>query len=913
MSPDWRAIVRERLASPDLEREPEILDELAQHLNDLHDEALAGGKTASEAEAVALGALEAERNRLERDVVAAKRSLPGLITDRWTASALGDSRRTSFWSIAMTDLRRDVVYAIRSLSRSAGYALVAFLTLALGIGATSAIFAAVDTILLRRMPYANADRLVVPVSINTKRGGDDGSSVSYADYEDWLKESSIFESVALWRPIQTDLTGAGDPERITAIQVSAEFFRVMEVAPVLGRIFVPADHGPEAARVTLLTHKLWQQRFGGASDVVGRQLRLGGTQFEVAGVLPAGAVWPDEGQVFTPLRPARLDAEDKARRDNMIFLSIARLKPGVEVEQANAAMAAIASRVAREFPSSRADWTNAARPLRSFLVDKNVRRTLWVLLAAVGAVLLIGCANLAHLGLIRGVGRARELGVRVALGASRWRLVRQLGVECLILAVAGGIAGAGLASMLIRALVAIAPAGTPFIDQMALDGRVLAITTFATLVSVLLAGVLPAIAGARVDAGAALKDGSASAGTSRRVHAVRQLLIIGEVAGAVVLVISAALLVRSFWRVQNAEAGVDVDRVVSARVSLPNADRYSTSAQSTEFFSGLIARIESRPGVASAAVTSFVPVGGGGFGLGRVFLEEGWPEPPAHSDVSAQWNVISPSYFATMGIPVLQGRAFTADDRAASEPVVIVSRSFARSAFGNENPLGRRIRSWRDENLLRRIVGIVDEVRYEGLAETEEVRQVYVPHAQQGWGFMNIVVRSAGSSTDGLAGIVRAEVKAADPELALSNVEPMKVTAAESIAATRYTAIVLSLLGSAALALGAIGIYGVISHAFSMRRREFGLRAALGASPRTLVTIVIMQGMKVVGLGLVLGVAGALIVSKALAELLYETPARDPLAYGATIAVVIAAAAAACLGPARRAATVDPLSALRGE
>jgi putative ABC transport system permease protein len=812
----------------------------------------------------------------------------------------------------MTDFRRDVVYAIRSLRRSPGYALVAFLTLTLGIGATSAIFAAVDTMLLRRMPYAHADRLVVPVSINTKRGGD-SSSVTYGDYEDWLKETAIFESVALWRPIETDMTGAGEPERITAIQVSAEFFRVIELTPVLGRLFVPADHEPQAPRVTLLTYKTWQQSFGGAKDVVGRQIRLGGRPFEIAGVLPAKATWPNQGELFTPMKPALFSAEDKARRDNQIFLSIARLKDGVKVATASAAMAAIASRVAAQFPSSRADWTNAARPLRDFMVAKDIRLTLWVLLASVGAVLLIGCANLAHLGLIRSVGRARELGVRVALGASRWRLTRQLGVECLMLAVAGGVAGAGLAAMLIRALVAMAPAGTPFIEQMALDVRVLAITMAGTAISVLLAGLLPALTGARVDASAAMKDGSASAGTSRRVNALRQLLIVGEIAGAVVLVISAALLMRSFWRVQQADPGVDVDHIVTARISLPNAQRYATAAQSVAFFDGLIERIQSRPGVASAAATSFVPVGGGGFGLGRVFLEESWSEPPAHSDVSAQWNVVSPGYFATMRIPVLQGRAFTADDRAGSEPVMIVSRSFAASAFGAADPLGKRVRSWRDENLLRRIVGVVDEVRYAGLADAAQTRQVYVPHSQQGWGFMNIVARSSANSTDGLAAIVRAEVKAADPELALSNVSPLRTIAADSISATRYTAMVLSFLALAALALGAIGVYGVISHVFSMRQREFGLRAALGASPATLVKIVIVHGMKVVGLGVLLGVGGALLASKALSGLLYETPARDPLAYGVTIAVVIAAAAAACLGPARRAATVDPLIAIRGE
>jgi putative ABC transport system permease protein len=914
MTRDWRSVVRAHVPPLELEREPEILDELSQHLSDLYDEAIADGQPADEAFRIACTALPRERERLARDLVTARRSLPGLIADRWAAPLepepdLGFRFLRIFGKRNPTSLRRDIVYALKSLRRAPGYTLVTLLTLALGIGANSAIFAAVDTILLRPMPYAHADRLVVPLSVHAARGIDT-SSVSYADYTDWREATDIFEAVALWRPITVDLTGPGQPERIRAVQVSPEYFRVMTMTPVLGRSLGPDDHKPDAPRVTVISHALWQRVFGGAKDVVGRTVRIGGLPSEIVGVLPPRVIWPEDTALFVPL-PTRM-VEDLMRRDNLVFYSVARLRDDVSLERGNALVSSIAARLERDHPESRKGWTNRLQPLREFMVPEEARRGLWVLLVAVGAVLLIGCANLAHLGLVRGLGRARELSVRIALGASRWRLVRELGIECLILAVAGAAAGSVLAIWMIQGLAAMAPDGTPFIEDLRMDVRVLAATIVVTCVAVIVAGLLPAITSSRVQPGPALKDGAPASGSSRRVLLLRHGLVVAEIAGAVLLLIGAALLLRSFWRLQHVDPGVDVDRVLSARLTLPR-NRYTTDADSTAFFQGLVDRLAAAPGVESAAATSFVPVGGGGFGLGRVFLAEGRPEPPSAPDVSAQWNVITPDYFRTLGIPLLQGRAFSRDDRAASTPVVIVSQSFATRMFGQESAIGKRVRSWRDENVLREIVGIVGEVRYSGLGDRENLRQVYVPHTQDSWGLMNIVLRASTELPAGLESVVRRQVRAMDADMAVSNVATLNTIARESVAGERYLTMLISILAATALALGAIGIYGVVSHAVSARRRELGLRAALGASPRQLFGLVLGQASRLTAIGLVLGLAGAFAVSRLLQQLLYETKATDVAAYAVTISTIAIVAALATLGPARRAGRVDPLTALRSE
>ena len=904
---DWRAIVRDHLPPLDVSREPEIVDELAQHLAELYAEAIAAGASHEAAFAAARRALPPRGDHLAADILTAGRTLPGIISDRWSA-AIDDAtprRGPRPWS----GLRQDLLVSLRTLAHSRGFVAIALLTLAIGIGATSAIFAAVDTILLRPMPYPHADRLVVPVSVHQGRGIFDGS-VSFADYMDWRRETTIFDAVALWQQVITDMTEYGEPERVEGARVSEEYFRLIDVSPSAGRTFVPADHAAKAARVMLISHGLWQRRFGGAADTVGKTIRLGGTPVAIIGIMPPHRAYPDDASFWIPMRPELMEADTRERRDNMVFQSIARLKDGVTRDQGNAVLATIAARVAREHASSRAGWTNRLEPLRNYLVSREMRLALVVLLAAVGGVLLIGCANLANLVLLRGMSRAREIGLRFALGASRWRIIRLQLAESLVLSFIGAALGAGLAAWMIQGLAAIAPEGTPFIHALGLNWRVLIGTIAFAVLAMLVTGVVPALANSSIKPAPALKDGSPGAGSSRRTVLLRQAFIVVEIAGAVTLLIGAALLIRSFGRVLHIDPGVDVDRVLTARISVPPA-RYDSADKTIAFFQRLTADLAAQPGVEAAAATSFVPVGGGGFGLGRVFLAEGWPEPPAVRDVAAQWNVITPDYFRAMGIRLVRGRWFDARDTRTSTPVIVVTETFAARMFGNEDPLGKRTRSWRDENVLREIVGVVADIRYDGLT-SRDFSLVYVPHTQNSWGLMNVVVRAPHRSPDQLTPVLRRTIAAIDPLLALSNVQTLAGAARESIARERYTTLLLSLLAATALLLGAIGVYGVISQAVSAMRNELGVRIALGASRRHLYVLVLRQGIRLLVVGLAIGLAIAYGASRALAALLYETTTTDVLAYGVTITLVVGTTLLATFVPARRAANSDPVIAIRG-
>jgi predicted permease len=905
---DWRALVRRHMspAGSDAPAAPEIVDELAQHLADLYAESRADGRSHDEALTIARAALPEAGERLARELEAAGRTLPGVISDRWTAAIdRAPNGRRPRW---LSGVRRDLLVAARALAQARGFSALAVATLALGIGATTAIFAAVDTILIRPMPYAHADRLVVPVSVNLARNITQGS-IAFADYTDWREERSIFQGVAAWRWVTVDLNEHGDPERAEAAQVSEDFFRLADATFIAGRGFVPADHEPKAARVTVISYGLWQRRFGGEAGTVGKTLRVAGTPVEIVGILPARAVYPDAVSLYLPMRPELFNRDTRERRDNMIFQAIARIHEGVTIEQGDAVLAAIASRVERDHPESRRGYTNRLLPLRESIVDGNLSLALTVLLGAVGAVLLIGCTNLANLVLVRGMGRAREIALRMALGASRWRIVRQQLAESLLLAVAGAGAGLALAAWMIQGLKAIAPDGVPFVDALGLDVRVVAGTAALAVVAVLVAGLVPAIATSGVRPGDTLKDGSSGAGTARRTLALRRGLIVAEIAGAVTLVVGAVLLIRSFDRVMRIDPGVDVDRVMTARVSLPGA-RYPTNKEVTPFFETLTARLTAAPGVESAAATSFVPAGGGGFDLGRVFLAEGWPEPPAGRDVGAQWNVVTPDYFRTVGLRLLRGRDFDARDAAGATPVAIVSQAFATKMLGDADPIGKRARSWRDENVLREIVGIVGEVRYQALT-AELTPQVYVPHAQNSWSLMNIVVRARSGAPDALTPMLRREIAAIDPQLAVSHVRTLAGAAQASVARERYTTLLLSLLAAAAVLLGGLGVYGVTSHAVSAMRRELGVRIALGASPSHLYALVFRQTGTLLVAGLVLGLVGAWFAARTLGALLYETTPSDPAAYGTTVLVVVIATALATWLPARRAAHADPLVAIK--
>lgn len=805
---------------------------------------------------------------------------------------------------------QDSGYAMRSLRRQPAFTIAAALALALGIGGTTAVVGTLDAVLLRPMPFPHADRLFVPVGQNPARGIH-RSSVCFADAEDWRREAGLFAELSLWQPGNADLTGLGEPERVQIALVDQRFFRLVDVQPLLGRTLHVADHEPGAPDVIVISHALWQRRFGGAADVVGRHVTLAGEPREIVGVLPAKRVWPADVALFVPMNTADLGPNVTERRDNMIFNALARLPEGVPAEAVRSRLTAIAARIERDHPRVRTGWTITLVPLRDYIVDANVSLALYTLLAAVAGVLLIACANVANLALVRGSSRARELAIRLSLGASRARLVQQLLVESAIVTVLGTAGGIALAVVGMRALVAMAPPGTPFLDDVGLNGRVLLAAIAAAGIALLIAGVIPALMTSSMRTAAALRDGSAGAGTSRQASRVRSGLVVAEITAAVVLASGSALLIRSFARLTHIDPGVTLERVASGRITIPDA-RYDTEARRLQFAEALVARVEASPDIEQAALTSFVPAGGGGFGLGRMFVAEGRPTAADGSgELLALWNVVTPGYFRTLGIRLREGRDFDTRDTASSRPVMIVSRLFAERMFPGESPVGKRVKSSRDENVYREVIGVAEEVRYWGLAEREPAPLVYVPWAQDVLFGGAIVARSRGDRAEAILQSMRGALRDVDPQMAIADLRTLEASAARSIVTERYSTLVLSVLAAAALMLSGLGVYAVTSHVFSLRRREIRVRLALGSSRSGLYRLVFGHAFRLAAIGLVLGAGIAGLGTRKLESLLFSTSPADSAAWSTMVAVVLLSTLLACAVPAWRAASTDPVAALR--
>jgi putative ABC transport system permease protein len=716
--------------------------------------------------------------------------------------------------------------------------------------------------------------------------------------------------VAAWRPVPVDVAGTDTPERVEGGQVSHEFFDVLGVTPIIGRTFRPEDHELRAPRVAILSYGLWQRALGGAADVLNRRIRVGGVPVAIVGVLGPRAMWPNDQDIWLPLKPGQFDEADLSRRDNMIFLSIARLNRGVPLETGRARVKAIAQRVAADHPEARKGWSSNLIPLRDYVVETELRKALVVLLGAVGVVLLIVCVNIANLLLARGTSRGRELAVRMALGAARGRLIRQLLTESLVVAALGGVLGIAIAVALVRALAMLAPDGVPFVTSMELNLPALLTAGALTLMSIAVFGVLPAVSGARQKPADSMKEGGAGSGTGRGTRRLRDALVVVEIALAVVLLVSAGLLVRSFGRIVSRSAGVDVDRVVAARVAL-TAARYPNDDDRVRFYAALTRELATLPGVTAAAATSYLPAGGGGFGLGRVFLIEGQPEPPSGVDYPAQWTVVTPDYFRTLGIPVVRGRAFTDNDASSSTPVAIINETLARRMFPQGDAIGRRIRSWRDENVLREIVAIVGDVRYAGLADQDR-GLVYVPHQQNQWSQMTVAVRASGDPA-ALAASLRQTINRLDPNLGVGKLGTLTEFARASVARERFSATLLAGFAAVAVLLAAVGIYGVMAYVVALRSRELGVRAALGASPRELFGLVMQHGLILTAIGGTIGAAAALAAARAMSGLLFGIDSADPLTFAVALAVLPIVTLLACAAPGRRAARVDPMVTLRSQ
>ena len=809
----------------------------------------------------------------------------------------------------MERLIQDLRYAFRTLAKNPGFTFLVVIALSLGIGATTAIFSVVNAILLRSLPYNEPERMVLPVSTNAAREITRGG-VSYADYLDWRNETSIFEHVAVYQGQNADLTDGGEPQRVSVGVVSEDYFAVMKAPPVLGRTFSAEEQQTSEARAVVLSYGLWQSRFGGDPAISDRTIMLNGRPYPVIGVMPKDSQFPGTHDLWAALGVGANAGPDHLRRDNMVYRSVARLKDGVSVEQARAVVGAIARRVELEHPESMQGWGASVIPVHEFVVGPTLRRALLVLFGAVGFVLLIACVNVANLSLARAARREREIAIRIALGAGRLRLIRQLLTESVLLALVSGAVGFLLALWGVDLLTALAPDSVPRLDEVSADSRVLLFVLVVSLLTALAFGLVPAMQASKTDLNEALKEGGRSSTGGLRGSRIRGVLVVSEVALSLMLLVGAGLMVKSFLKLQQVDPGLNTDNVLTLQLYAPGA-RYAEPANIADFYRQIVERVKNVPGVESVSASSTLPLGGGGFYLGRVFLAEGRAEPPAGRDHPAQWNVITPAHFNTLDIRILKGRAFDERDTATSTPVTIINESLAREIFPGEEPLGKRIRSWRDENALREIVGITEDVRYFG--RDDELRGlVYVPHTQNSWRSMVLAVRTTGDPA-GFTAAVRGAISSFDKDLAVSRVQTMTQVLDDSMAGPRFNMMLLAVFAGVAMVLAAVGIYGILSYAVAQRTHEIGVRMALGAQATDVLKLVVGHGLKLTLVGVALGLGAAFAVTRVMESLLFEVSATDPVTFTAIALLLVGVALVASFIPARRATRVDPIIALRYE
>jgi len=800
-------------------------------------------------------------------------------------------------------LAQDVRFGARQLARRPGFTLVAVVTLALGIGATSAVFTVINGVLLRPLAFADPDRvaLLYRTTLSGAR-----ASISPLDYLDYRDELTSFSRVAAIQNARRNLTGSGEPERLLGSSVTADFFPLLGVRPALGTTW--PDDGPGDDHVVVLAYGLWQRALGGDPSVVGRQVMLHDEPYTVVGVMPDWFGYPAAAEFWIPLRFEPDDLTPN-QRGAQYLQAIGRLKPGVSLADARAELAALSDRQRAAYPRQYDARTSAgATPVLDTLVE-NVRPALVVLAGAVGLVLLIACANVANLLLVRAAGRRAELAVRASLGAGRGRLARQLVTESLLVALLGGALAVALASWGVRLLVALDPAGLPRADAVAVDWRVLAFTAAVAAASGVLFGIVPAVQATRSSLADSLRQGArdVSAGARRFRHG----LVVVEIALALVLLTGAGLLMRSFVNLQRVDTGFDPRGVLTFNLYLPDS-AYPTAEAVSGFYNRMFDELEALPGAERAGMIFGLPLGR--YNGSSSFSIDGRPDPEI-GDYSAMVRIIGGHYFEAMRIPVQRGRAFTRADSVNAPPVALVNAATARLYWPDEDPIGQRLRLHASfvegRSPVREIVGVVGDVKQRGLEEDARP-EVYIPFAQQAVGFGTVVVRAAADPA-ALAGPARAAIRALDPSLPLADVETMTGLVSDSVARDRFTTALLSVFALVAVTLALVGVYGVMSFTVSQRTREIGVRMALGAGRADVLRLVAANGLALGLAGVAIGLAVALAVNRLLAGLLFGVSATDPPTLAAVAVALVTAAVAASYVPARRAAHVDPLVALRTE
>lgn len=803
----------------------------------------------------------------------------------------------------MRTVLQDLRYGFRMLVKSPGFTLVAVVTLALGIGANTAIFSVVNGVLLRSLPYPEAERLVYLQAVNPAQGIK-ASNISPPDFADWKNQNQTFEDMTAFVSGGVILSGGNEPERVPALGVTASFLSVLGINPALGRGFLPEEDREGNDAVVVISHGLWQRRFGADPNVIGSKINIGGESHTVVGVMAADFEFM---QPVDLLRPLALEMT-KERRDNRYLQALARLKPGVPLEQAQSQINTITGRLSQSYVETNTNWGARLTPLHQLLVA-DVRPGLLLLLGAVGFVLLITCANVANLLLARAAARHKEIAVRAALGASRWRVVRQLLTESLLLSTIGGGLGLLLGVWLTDFLVSISPANTPRLEHVHMDSRVLVFTLAVTFVIGLLFGLAPAWQASRINLNEALKEGGRTFSEGWRRNRMRKVLVISEVALSLMLLIGAGLLIKSFLLLRETNAGFSPDHLLTMRISIPSV-KYK-GKQKPEFFQRLTESVAGLPGVESTGAVLSLPLGGSNYSVGRSFIPEGRPLTPEES-INASYVVVTPGYFHTMKIPLKDGRQFTTEDREETTKVVVINETLARRHFPGQSAIGKRIKIWRDEDFPREIIGVVGDTKTEAL-EDESSPQIYVPHAQDpSWGGLSLVVRTSGTPS-ALTPAVRGAVLSIDPDQPVFNIKTMDDIVAASVATRRISMLLLSGFAGLALLLAALGVYGLISYSIAQRTHEIGLRMALGATGRDVLKLVLGQGMSLVLIGTAIGLAAAFALTRVMSSLLYEVSASDPVTFIGVALLLIIVALVACLIPARRAMKVDPMVALHYE
>jgi putative ABC transport system permease protein len=892
--PDWKDEIRRRISGLKLVpvREAEIVEELSQHAEDSYHELLIEGVPEAEAARVVLAEL-IDNERFKREL-------------RRVEPPVANEPKSLFLHTLMQDIR----YGVRTLRKQPAFTCVVVLTLALGIGVNTAIFSVVNAVLLRPLPFPHSDQLVT-VAMANPRLGDDNLPLCVADFLDWRTQNQVFQDLAAYTDNWFSLTGDREPQRLKGVWVTAGFFSTLGATPLMGRTFSAGEDGPNGEPFVVLSERVWQRSFGSDPQIVGKAITLNARSRTVVGVMPSSFTFPEADEhslpgdvdlwILYPMTPP-------TRRGPYFLRGIARLKPDASLQQAQSELHNIGLRIAQDNPLTNADTTFVSRSLKDAIVG-DVGRTLFVLFGGVAFVLLIASLNVANLSLSRAASRGSEMAIRTALGAGRRRIMRQLLTESLLLAGAGAAGGVLLAWWGVNLLRTIGSHHLPRLHEVSIDARVLAFTALLSLVSGLLFGLVPAWQASRTGLNQYLRTAPQAGNGGPVWRRTRKLLVVAEVALSIVLLAGAGLMLNSFLRLTHVSPGFRPERILTTEISLPSA-RYKEPAQINGFFEQLIGHVRNLPGVEAAGIGMSLPPNL--LAISDTFTIEG--APPGKSDPSSPVVLVSSGYFEALGIPILAGRNFTETDRADKPPVVIINETFARRYFPNQSPVGKRMKTGgpeRPNNPWMEIVGVVGDVKYAGLDVAAEPAY-YENYQQAPWSETYIVLRSS-SEPRSLATSVRQAVWSLDKDLPVANVNTMEDLLSDSVARPRFRTFVFLVLGTLAIVLAVTGIYGVISYLVSQRTREIGIRVALGAQRRTVLNLIIRQGMSLALVGAVIGLVAAFVLTRLMKGLLYGVEATDPLTYASITILLLLVSLAACWIPARRAAKVDPLVALRDQ